>query len=104
VAVRGHETVTVVRKAKVDKLKPASGPTDEFDVKRCELIPRASNETEGGWVQISGYTVVAPGEADIRADDQLRILGDLYSVIGKPGFFRKKGRPVATIVTTSRSA
>lgn len=103
-AVKGRETVTVVRKAKVDKLKPTAGPANEFDVERCELIPRASNESGNGWVQISGYTVVAPGEADIRADDQLRILGDLYSVIGKPGVFRKKGKPVATMATTERSA
>jgi hypothetical protein len=100
---KGTETVTVVRKAKVDRLKPVAGPLQEFDIEKCSVIPRASNEAEGGWVQIDGYTVVAPGGSDIRADDQLRVRGELHSVIGKPGRFVKRRREVAVIATTSRS-
>lgn len=100
---RGKETVRVIRKPKVDKVKPSSGPTAEFDVNGCHVIPRASNEAEGGWVQINGYTVVAPGAADIRADDQLVVRGETHSVIGKPGVFFKGSRPKNTIATTERS-
>jgi len=96
----GKETVRIIRKPKVDKLKPASGPTEEFDVERCHVIPRASNEAEQGWVQINGYTVIAPGAADIREDDQIVVRGATHSVIGKPGVFFKGSRPKHTIATT----
>jgi hypothetical protein len=101
---KGTETVRVIRKAKVDKLKPASGPSNEFDIEDCHVIPRASNEAEAGWVQLSGYTVIAPGQADIQADDQMMVRGELHSVIGKPGVYTKRRKPKATIATVSRSA
>jgi len=95
----GKETVRIIRKAKVDKLKPASGPAQEFDIKRCHVIPRASREAEQGWVQISGYTVIAPGAADILPDDQMIVRGVKHSVIGKPGIFFKGKRPKHTFAT-----
>jgi hypothetical protein len=102
-AKKGDETIHVIRKPKVDKLKPASGPTEEFDVDDCFVIPRSSNETEGGWVQLSGYTVVAPGGTDVRADDQITVRGEVHSVIGKPGLYRK-GRKSYLFITAARSA
>lgn len=99
----GKEIVRIIRKPKVDKLKPASGPTDEFNIEHCHVIPRASLEAEAGWVQISGYTVIAPGDADIREDDQMMVRGLLHSVIGKPGVFYKGTRPKNTIATVGRS-
>lgn len=96
----GRETVRIIRKPKVDKLKPASGPAEQFDIKRCHVIPRASQEREAGWVQISGYTVIAPGAADIHEDDQIVVRGATHSVIGKPGVFYKGSRPKNTIATT----
>lgn len=96
------ETIHVVRKAKIDKLKPVAGPESEFDVDKCFVIPRASNEAEGGWVQISGYTVVAPGDTDVRADDLVDVRGERHSVIGKPGLYRK-GRKSYLFITTQRS-
>ena len=85
------ETVRVVRKARVDKLKPAAGPTEEFDIKRCVVVPRASHEEGRGWVQIDGYTVLTPKGSDIRPDDQVICRGEIHSVIGKPGDFGRKG-------------
>ena len=99
---RGAETVRVVRKPKVDKLKPSTATATEFDVDNCHVLPRSSNEQEYGWVQIEGFTVVAPGDADIREHDQLQVRDELHSVIGKPGQYRKGGRPVALMVTTER--
>lgn len=89
-----RETVTVVRKPKVDKLKPASGPTAEIPVRRCFVLPRSNHEADSGWVQISGWTVIAPVGSDIRADDQVRVRGELYAVEGVPGEFPvRKGKP-----------
>lgn len=99
----GKETVRIIRKPKVDKLKPVSGPAVEFDVKRCHVIPRASNEAEQGWVQVSGYTIVAPGDADIHEDDVMVVRGVKHSVIGKPGVFFKGTRPKNVIATVERA-
>lgn len=101
---KGDETVHVIRKAKIDKLKPASGPTAEFDITGTHVLPAASNEADQGWVQISGYTLVVPGDADVRADDQVTVRGETYSVIGKPGKFMKRRKIVATIVTLRSSS
>jgi hypothetical protein len=98
VAKKGDETIHVIRKAKVDKLKPTSGPADEFDVEGCWVIPAASQEADGGWVQISGYTVIVPRSADVREDDQVSVRGGTYSVIGRPGLYRK-GRKSYLFVT-----
>src|SRR5690349_13207299 len=99
-----RETVTIVRKPRVDRLKPASGPVEEAPVSRCIVLPRASNETDAGWVQVSGYTVIAPVGSDFRPDDQVRIRGELYAVIGEPGEYPvKKGKP-GVFVTTERVA
>lgn len=100
----GKEVVEIIRKPKVDKLKPTSGAEQRFDIPRCHVIPRASRENEGGWVQINGFTVVAPGEADIREDDQMVVRGKTYSVLGKPGVFYKGSRPKNTIATVGQSA
>lgn len=99
-----RETVVVVRKPKVDKLKPASGPTAEISVPRCYVLPRANQEEGGGWVQTSGFTVIAPVGTDIRADDLLRIRGELYAVEGVPGEYPiRQGKP-GLFVTTERVA
>lgn len=99
----GVDVITVVRKPQVDRLKPTPGPVQEFDVEGCMAIPRASNEEGQGWVQISGYTVYAPGGSDVREDDQVRFRGRLYSVEGVPGDLRdRKGKKKALAVTLER--
>lgn len=101
---KGTETVHVIRKAKVDKIKPTSGPPQEFDIEDVHLIPAASQEAEGGWVQIDGYTLIAKGEVDIHQDDRVEARGETYSVIGKPGVYTKRGRPAATFATLRRAS
>lgn len=95
----GKETVRIIRTPKVDKLKPTSGPAEEFDIDRCHVIPRASNEAGQGWIQVNGYTIVAPGDADINEDDLMVVRGVKHSVIGKPGVFYKGSRPRNVIAT-----
>lgn len=98
----GKEVVTIIRKPKVDKLKPTPGAEVQFDIKRCHVLPRASNESQQGWVQVSGYTVIAPGEADIHEDDVMMVRGAKHSVIGKPGVFFKGTRAKHTFATVER--
>ena len=68
-----RETVTIVRKAKVDKLKPTAGATAEFSVKRCFVLPRASQESGAGWVQVAGFTVIAPAAVTATAPQARRL-------------------------------
>lgn len=99
-----RETVTIVRKAKIDKLKPVSGPTAQIPVRRCVVLPRTSRETEAGFVQISGHTVIAPVGTDIRPDDQLLIRGLLEAVEGVPGEYPVRKGKLGLFVTTERVA
>ena len=97
------ETVKIIRKPKVDKLKPTSGPTVEFEIRNVQVLPRASREAEQGYVQISGYTVIVKKKAiDVRPDDQIVVRGETHSVIGQPGVFRKGTRTKATFNTTDK--
>lgn len=98
-----RETVTIVRQAVADPLKPSTGPAQEIPVKRCVVIPRASQEEGAGWVQIDGFTVWAPVGSDFRPDDRVRVRGELYSVEGKPGVFPVK-RGLGVSVTLERVA
>ena len=100
----GSETVWLVHKAKTDRLKPTSDTPTEFELKRCDVIPAASQESQRGWVQQSGYTVAVYENVEITADDQMRVRGDLYSVIGKPGYYFKRGKFKVILVTVARSA
>ena len=100
----GSETVHVVRKPKVDRLKPTLVSADEFDIEQVHLIPAASNEAQGGWVQLDGFTLVKKGFVDLRADDQVVARGETYQVIGRPGKFVKRGNVVAVIATLRRAS
>lgn len=99
----GADVITVVRKPQVDRLKPVAGPAEEFDIQGCMAIPRASQEEGRGWVQTSGYTVYAPGGSDVKAEDQVRFRGQLYSVEGEPGDLRNKaGKRKALAITLEK--
>ena len=101
---KGAETVHILRKAKVDRLKPVYDVPQEFDIEGVHLIPAASNEAENGWVQIDGFTLVTKGWEDIRPDDQVVARGETYSVIGQPGEYVKRGNVKAVIATLRRSS
>lgn len=103
-AKKGSETVWLIHKEKSDRLKPTTSTATEFELDGVDVIPRASNEAERGWVQLSGFTVVVYEDIDISPDAQMRVRGELYSVIGEPGVFRKRGRLKGILVTVERSA
>lgn len=100
----GSETVTVIRKIKVDRLSDdAIGPPAEVDIEGCVILPRVSAETDKGWVVVEGKMVVAPFKSDVLATDQVRYDGDLYEVDGAVGDYRnKRGRGKVTIFYLTR--
>lgn len=99
----GVETITVIREAKVDRLSDAAaGAPAEHPVEGCAVLPRSSNEEGKGWVIVEGRMVIAPYDADIEADDQVRVDGEVFDVDGVPGRYRKKGRGKVTIVYLKR--
>lgn len=87
-------TVTVVRKAGLDKYgDPVSGET-RFTVDNCVVAPRSDIESLHGIHDtgregvIVGLTVYAPFDADIRHTDQIEIdapWSGLWDVEGEPG-------------------
>lgn len=100
----GSRTVTVVRVPKRDRLDQTPIPTPpEHDIEGCAVMPRTSHEEERGWVIVEGRMVVAPYGADVLADDQVRVDGELWDVDGEPGDYEdKKGRGKATIFYLKR--
>lgn len=79
-------TITVVRKPAKDKYgdRPAGGAV-EFDVPGCQFAPGVSHEQNFGAQQVTGdATVYAPAGTKVLATDQVRYLGDLYDVAGRP--------------------
>jgi hypothetical protein len=100
---KGTETITVVRKPRPDKLKPVDAAEERFDIEKCVVWPRGSFEEGRGWIQISGFSVFAPPNADILAEDQVVCRGELHSVIGTPGdFWNKRGKKKGLLVTLER--
>jgi hypothetical protein len=101
--MRGTVTITVVRKPRVDRLKPTPAVEQRFDIPGCVVWPRASNEADQGWVQISGENVFCPPGSDVVAEDEVLLRGSRYSVKGEPGFFEtKKGKAKGIMVTLEK--
>lgn len=100
----GSRTVTVIRKAKVDRLSsPSTTPAPEHDIVGCAVLPRTSFEQEKGWVIVEGRQVIAPYGADVLATDQVRVDGLVWEVDGEPGDYEdKKARGKATIFYLTR--
>lgn len=100
---KGVEIITVVRKPRADRLKPTPSAEERFDIKGCIIWPRAGQEEDGGWVQISGYNVLAPPGSDVVAEDQVLCRGELHSVKGTPGDYRtKRGKGKGLLITLER--
>lgn len=100
---KGNETITVVRKPRVDKLKPTSGVEQRFDIEGCIVWPRAAVEEGRGWIQKAGQNVFAPAGSDIRPDDEVIVRGLRYSVEGIPGDFRsRRGKRKGLLVNLER--
>lgn len=99
----GTETLTVVRGGKVDKLSDETPATTQHDITGCALTPRGSHEEGRGWVIVDGWSVYAPYDADINADDIVLYDGYRWSVDGQPGRYKtKRGKPKATIFYLNR--
>jgi hypothetical protein len=103
VAGLGSETVTVVRGGRVDRIKGITVAETTHDVEDCAIIPRASRDEAGGWVQVGGYTVYADPEADIKADDQVICRGERCEVEGVPGVWRKRSGEAKALAVTLKS-
>lgn len=98
----GVETITRIRKPKVDKLKPqAAGesvPDKDFD--NCEVLPRQPIETERGMVGVEGWDVFCFNPAcDVVRTDQVKLRGETYNVDGEPRRFSRKGKFKAVQIT-----
>lgn len=100
----GSRTITVVRKAKVDRLSSApAGSAPEHDVVGCVVLPRTSHEEGKGWVIVEGRMVIAPYGADVLATDLVRVDGVTWEVDGAPGDYEnKRGKGKATMFYLKR--
>lgn len=103
----GKRTITVIRKAKVDRLSTTPAPDAvEHDIPGCAILPKATLEEGKGWVVTDDMQVFAPYGADIQADDLVLIPGDpkAWNVEGTPADYENKhaiGK--ATLVTLTRT-
>lgn len=108
----GSETITVIRKPKVDRLdEPPAVAPPEHEITGCVILPRLasgaqnSKEQDKGWVIVEGKMVIAPYGADILADDEVKVPGDPmpYQVDGPPGPYKnKRGRGKAVVFYLKR--
>lgn len=96
----GVETITRVRKPKVDRLKtPTVEPVPNEDFTSCQEVPRASQEEGRGWVGIGGFDIYCFDEAcDVIGTDQVIFRGKTYNVDGEPQRFVKRGRFKAVLI------
>ena len=100
----GIETVTVIRKPKVDRFSTApAGSPPEHTVDGCAILPRTSHEQDKGWTIVEGRMVIAPYDADVLATDQVETPeGDVWEVDGEPGRYKKKADEKACIFYLKR--
>ena len=102
----GNETVTVIRKPKVDKLSTAAqGAPLEFDLEDCQILPRQAEEDGRGWVTIDGWDIwcfTDPGR-EVLFSDQVRVRGVVYAVEGRPARYDKRGTFKALLVKAMRA-
>lgn len=104
---RGTEVVTVRRQATKDRYGNRVPGEVVGALRRCITYPRASTEdADRGTVSIDGLTVWAPAplSTDLKATDDVEIDGDLYSVEGTPGAWKraKNGRTMGLLFQTMR--
>jgi hypothetical protein len=91
------DTVTILRPGSPSRDvygNDVPGPPTEIPVPGCAVAPRdgtgsGTNElTDARDTVISGLMLYAPYGTDIRATDQIRVDGDVYTVEGRAGSFR----------------
>lgn len=86
-------TVAVVRPTGQDPYgDPLPGSPTEIDIPGCLFAPGSTQEDDFRAVTASADgTVYAPAGVDVRPTDQMRIRGDLYSVVGYPQDWGRSG-------------
>lgn len=99
----GSRTITVKRKAKVDRLSTATTTPTTHDITGCSVLPRTSHEEDKGWVIVEGRMVIAPFGSDVEATDQVIVDGKTWEVDGEPGDYEnRRGKGKATIFYLKR--
>jgi hypothetical protein len=111
----GDRTITVVRRARRDKLSTASsGTAPEFDITNVVILPRQALEAERGWTNIEGYDlwVLPTSRADgheytddqVLSSDFIRIDGVEWQVDGPDAYFTKGGSFAAAKIQVKRAS
>lgn len=105
--MRGGLSIVVMRKPKVDKLKPTSGPAQRTVITNCVVLPSQTYDSQRGiWVTVDGYDVhcLAPGAepGDVLEDDQVEYDGKLWQVYGAPAVYRNGRGQLKDIVVKIR--
>lgn len=104
-AKTGVETVTRVRpEPPTGRFGERAPSSPDVDIKYCTLIPARTDESRDlEDLAVQRMTLVAPFEADIKVDDQIRARGWVFDVEGHPQYFRtKKGKPKAVLANLRR--
>jgi len=96
------ETVTVIRPPGRDRfgdLLPEA--SSEFDVPGCLFAPGPSKELgfAANTVDTDG-TIYAPPGTEVLPTDQVRVRGDVYSVVGKPQVWGNAGVVIVVRLVT----
>lgn len=102
---KGKEIVTVRRQSTKDRYGNRVLGEVVGQLKRCIVYPRASSEdSDRGIVAIDGQNVWAPSplKIDVYATDDVEIRGELHSIEGKPGDWRKSGKRLGLLFQTER--
>lgn len=97
------ETVTVVRPPGKDGFgDPLPGTASEHNIDGCMFAPGKSDEASLGanTVDSDGVLYIEDPGADIVATDKVRIRGELYEVVGKPGVWAGEGTVAAVKLVT----
>lgn len=98
---KGVESITRIRKGKVDKLKPQNSTADdERTFENCASLPRQPIETDRGLVGVEGVDIFCFDSAcDVVRTDQVRFNGIVYNVDGDPRRFVRRGKFKALQIT-----
>jgi hypothetical protein len=98
---KGVETITRIRKPKVDRLRPATATeAAEATYGNCAVLPRQPIETDRGMVGVEGWDVFCfDPAADVVRTDQVSYKDEIYNVDGEPRRVSKKGRFKALQIT-----
>lgn len=88
------ESIFVVRTAERDRLDTsAPNVSPDVEIPLCVVVPllNTGEETFQGQIVTADFFVKCPAGSDVKADDKVKIRGDLCEVQGAPGDFGRKG-------------